>query len=178
MESSDITKIVSLQALYEHTFESIFRYCKVRTKHIQEAEDMTQDIYIRYANKYGNTLSLSEGTKVLFGIAKRCFWEWIKNQYKQKEEIDLGKTWILYWEPPTEEHSHRLDNLKEILLTEIKKLPGKQQVVCEMFYSMNRTRKQIANHLNMSEDSVHTYIKRGTKQLKKAIAVPPSPYLQ
>ena len=154
-----------------------FYYKSVNSAYI---EDLSQDVYIRFYNKFSDKeLSEVESKKILYGIARNVYKEWVRQSIKEKrvslldnfeyEELDHGDLLDLFLELENPEFDEKLLKNQEILKEAIETLGENVRNVIKMRFVEGLSRKEVAEKLNIKEKDVHTYQKRGVKYLKKLI---------
>ena len=155
--------------LYTHSFERVFRYFLVRTRHVESSEDLTHDTFLRYYNKYPLIDSVEEGCKILWGIARNVHLEWITKQILSFKKLQLQHTILLLREQSTDQEQEDYDLLRKKLRKALESLPQKQREIALLFYRDQMTKSQIAKQLGIPKDHVKTYLKRATTNLKKLL---------
>lgn len=153
--------------LYDQYFAMIFRYLRFRCRNIQDAEDMTENVFIR-AWEYLPTFKLRRGVNGfrawLFRIAHNLRVDQIRKTNKD-ELVDtvpenIGSS------SRVEVELMRTDTQKHILRA-IRSLDERaQQVVIARFVS-ELTHKETAHMLNISPGNVRIIQYRALRELKK-----------
>lgn len=69
----------------EEQYDKIYRYCYFKLQHQQTAEDITQETFLRYFQKYGYSLGMGkEALKFLYTIARNLCIDEYRRQSKQR----------------------------------------------------------------------------------------------
>lgn len=179
---------VDFQAIYNATFQYVYRFFYYKSVNSASIEDLAHDVYLRFYKKYGETsFELVEAKRILFGFCRNVYREWVREQIKEKrseflENYDYdveheGEISTLsepddVFEEFAEEQTDfekRHESQKELLKEAISRLNPRVKEILECRFFHNMTRKEIAEKLNMNEKDVHTYQKRGIKYLRKMI---------
>lgn len=153
--------------LYEEMFSPVFRFLYVRTRHNETSEDLAQEVFTRFLQKFQHIQDLTESKKICWGIAKRITLEWYGQQVLSAKKIQLEKARLTLFESPSEAWYNHQDMLKTKLRQAMSELPPKQREIALLFYKDGLSKQQIAEKLNVNRDHVKTYLKRATAFLKK-----------
>lgn len=75
----------------EEQYDKIYRYCYFKLHHQQTAEDITQETFLRYFQKYGYSLRMGKDTlQCLYTIARNLCIDEYRRQSKQRMHESLG----------------------------------------------------------------------------------------
>ncbi len=146
-----------MSADLEEQYDKIYKYCCLKIKNSEKAEDITQETFLRYLEKPGYK-SVAERIKLLYTIAGNlCIDEYRKKQTLPLPEdlpdnTDSEKSW--------DDHiilKEALDSLSEIdrelvLLRYVNEVP--LSVMCELYnmsrFALSRRLKKILLQLRIS----------------------------
>jgi RNA polymerase sigma-70 factor (ECF subfamily) len=153
--------------IYEHHIVPIFRYIYFRVKSREDAEDLTQTVFLKAWNaipcfqKQANPFS-----SWLYKIAKNT----VIDYYKKKQEITLNKA-IEDLKQIKDEESDLAEIIEEkerakIIRQTIYCLSEDQQEVIILKFIESLSNKEIAKLLGKSEDAVRALQYRGLKALR------------
>jgi len=160
---------VLFEDFYKQTFKNTFRFFYYRSVAFSDIDDLTSECYIRFHAKYQEKLSSeNESRKILSGIAGNILKEWQRKTFAHKiVELDDEVSQDLMYEFYAPSDFDDDFGQKQLQLHEmIKSLNPTVRQVLDLRFLQNKTRKEIATTLQISEDQVHTYQKRGVKYLK------------
>ena len=74
-----------MSANMEEQYEKIYRYCYFKLHHQQTAEDITQETFLRYFQKYGYSLGMGKNAlQCLYTIARNLCTDEYRRQSKQR----------------------------------------------------------------------------------------------
>jgi RNA polymerase sigma factor (sigma-70 family) len=160
---------VLFEDFYKKTFKNTFRFFYYRGASFSDIDDLSSECYIRFYQKYQEKLQdEAESQKILSGIAANILKEWQRKTYAHKiVELDdeiLDEQWYDFYSPSNFDDNFGQKQLK--LHEAIKSLNSTVKEVLELRFLQNKTRKEAAEILQISEDQVHTYQKRGVRYLK------------
>lgn len=161
--------ISALGVFYERYGEVVYRVALRMLTNPQEAEDLTQEIFL-YLSKKGN-YDETRGSMVVFLVtmtrSRAIDRHRQKSSYRQR---------ILKWfnNSPSQEYGGLMDKiaLKEVsqrVRNAIAHLPLKQQQVLEMAYFDGLSQSEIAEKLNMPLGTVKTYKRKGLLKLRELL---------
>ncbi len=151
-----------IEALYELYFEPIYRFCYWQTNRSDDAEDLTQDIFIEMAKSIHNFKGESSFKNWLYILAKRQISAWIRQKYELPTEplfdmIPDKAEWI-----DQENDAFK----KKVLENLLKKLTDLERLVMKLRYLQNYTVKEAAQKLHLSEGNVKVICHRCIKKLQ------------
>jgi len=144
-----IDEVLSLYA------DRIYRIAFARLKNQSDAEDIVQEVFMRYIS-YENTFSNEEHRKAwLIRVTINCTNSllrsaWFKRTTALNEDIPI----------------HMEESESNELVKEVMKLPEKYRIVIHLFYYEDLSIKEIAAMLNMKESVVKTRLHRARNLLK------------
>lgn len=178
---------VNFEVFYKQSFQKIYRFFYYKSVESSIVEDLTHDVYLRFYQKYSqNPLSEEESIKILYGIARNVYREWVRKSISEKkvsliDNLDYGNESDEY---TAESIESLIDSSNEEVESDFDQdLAEKMQSVKECFAELNdkvrqvleyrflegKSRKEVAEILGINEKDVHTYQKRGVKYIKKML---------
>ena len=139
--------------------DAVYRLALARTGHKQDAEDMTQTTFLKYAE------ALEKGVK-FDGQEHRKAWLFrvVINQSKNL----FASAWFRHRAALTEEITFSQESYREICFA-VQELPEKYRVVIHLYYYEGYSIKEISEILNKKENTVKSLLKRGRELLRKEI---------
>lgn len=155
--------MLELETLYRENVSLIFRYFRLRTFSKEVAEDLTSEVFLRFAAKY----EVNSTRAYLYGIAKLVFLEYLKKKYKQ--ELPLGDE-IANFASHVEDfvsENNNADSRQKMLRELIEKLPEKQKEVIQLRLNEHLDISEICEKLGKDSNYVRTTQKRALANLKK-----------
>ena len=157
------------EEFYNQSFKNTFRFFYYRGVAFSDIDDLSSECYIRFYQKYQEKLSDNiESRKVLSGIAGNILKEWQRKTFGHKiveldDNISDDQLYDFYSRDDFDDDFGK----KQLMLHDtIKSLNPVVKQVLELRFLQNKSRKETAELLQINEDQVHTYQKRGVKYLK------------
>lgn len=153
----------ALAALVRLYWKNIYAHAISWVKSAEEAEELTQDVFLKVWNARGQIGQLDNFDNWLFIIARNTIVSAVRKKLSRP---------AFFEEQEREENSLRPDQLAEhrqhyqLLLTGISLLPEKRQQVFRMSRLEGLTHEQIAARLGMHKDTVAQYIAKAVTFLK------------
>jgi len=147
----------NFQDLMEYK-NTVFRICLGFSKNFSDAEDLTQDIYLKAYLKLGSLNNPGKKKKWLFSIAKNTCLDSIKKNRRRSKTIIPDKN-----EHYTKETPESLTEFKEqlkILKTTISRLPKKQHEIFILKEYAHLSYQEIASTLGIKEGTVMSRLNR------------------
>jgi RNA polymerase sigma-70 factor (ECF subfamily) len=157
-----------LENLYRKYVEPIYRFCYWQTNRSQDAEDLTQDIFIEMAKSVRTFKGTASFKNWLYVIAKRQIAQWIKKKYDLPmfplfDEIPEPENWI---DPDNQQ-------LKKASLTQLLDLlSSPEQAVLTARYLENLSVVETATKLKLSLANVKVLTHRALKKLQQKVLHP------
>lgn len=143
------------EIVYERNVDTVYKICFIYLKNKVDAEDMTQNTFIKYL-RYNPTFESLKHEKNWFiktstNICKNHFKSWWNKNTYLTEELDIS------------------DNIKEDFETlgYIMDLPPKYKSIIYMHYYEGFKTKEISEILNINESTVRTHLSKGRNMLKE-----------
>jgi len=140
-----------------------YAYCKVGS--YQEAEDITQEVFIKAYRKLGQLRWPHRFQSWLYSIVANECKMWIRSRSRKRvQEVPLEEVSV----DELNEIALRSDNDEEINLTvqkAMETLPDDRQLVLSLYYMSNLSVKEIAYFMGVSPNSIGIKLHRARKQL-------------
>ena len=164
---------VKLKMTFEHYYEEYYRqvfvYAYKKISNLHEAEDLAQDAFVSAYEKFEN-----------FDPEKASFQTWIfiiignkiKNYYRDKKsyiDIDDPEQYIEPYEESFENEMLEAEYLTEMrayLSEALEELNSIQKNIVIASYFKNKTSKEIAADLGMTDVNVRVQLSRAIKKMK------------
>ncbi len=140
----------------EKYFDMVYRLALARTKDTELANDVCQDVFVRYIKSDKNFESEEHVKawliKVTINLSKGAFTSsWFKKTVPLSEELSFN-------DPEVSD-----------LYTHVQKLPKKYLTVIHLHYYEDMPVSEIARILKMNESTVKSHLFRGRNELKKIL---------
>ncbi len=170
---------MDFEKLYNLCFGKVYKFFYYKYVEKDHIEDLAQDAFMRFYNKYGQkSLDEVEAQKILFGICRNVYKEWVRKSIKEKNVSFLDNYEYEIADESTlddatlfdaDDISKVIEGNLEIIKTCLDQLNETVRKVLEYRFLEGKTRKETAELLGIKEKDVHTYQKRGVKYLKKMV---------
>lgn len=156
--------------IYERYFGLLYLHAYNRLRDKDEAKDLVQELFSSLWMRRGNLAPKSNFSNYLYS--------WIRNSvlnsiaHKRVEEKYLASLpdWFDESESSTE-HRIRERQLAAIIEKEIQALPPRMREVFELSRKAYMNYKEIAEKLNLSEQSVRSHVKNALKILRVKLGI-------
>ena len=150
---------------YEEYYQVILTYITYRITHRYEAEDLTQDVFVRLLD-YKQMLRPDTVKYFLFTIARNIVIDYIRRYYK-KQEIDS----YIYdtMSTSTNETEEKIigDDLMTMERTRLAAMPEQRRLIYTLNRFENKTSPEIANELNLSCRTVENHLFLGRREMRE-----------
>ena len=150
------------QKLLEMYSDTVFRIAYARTQNQTDAEDITQNVFLKYigANKKFNS---EEHRKAwLLRVAVNCANDFVKSaHYRHRADIEQLPEGAC-------ETSYELEEKSEVYYA-VQSLPEKYRIPIHLFYYEDMSIAQIAAVMTEKESTVRSQLSRARDMLKKIL---------
>lgn len=151
--------------MYRRYKEALYFHANRTLSNHDEARDMVQEVFTSLWAKR-ESLNIPDSVDAyLYGAIRNRILNYIAHQKVIDRYIGSLDTFLSFSNNTTD-HPLRHKQLENILLREIERLPKKMKEVFEMSRKQGMTYKQIAEELNISDQSVKKQIQRAIKILR------------
>lgn len=141
---------------------TIYRIAYARTRNKQDAEDITQNVFLKYISANKRFDSEEHRKAWLLRVAVNCTTDFVTSaHYRHKAELD---------EVPEEsdEPSYELEEKSEVWYA-VQSLPEKYRIPIHLFYYEDMPIAQIAVITNERESTVRSQLTRARSMLKEIL---------
>lgn len=156
------------QLVAEH-YQAAYRYAYRLTGSVQDAEDLTQQVFVAAHRKMGQLRSMGSVRAWLFAILRNCF---LKDRQRRRPALALDLSLNMESVPaaPPREGVDR-DRLQEAL----DRLPDAFRLMVVMFYFEECSYREIAEQLEMPIGTVMSRLARAKGHLRSILFEPEHP---
>lgn len=141
----------------------LFAYNKLRDK--QEAQDVVQDIFIWLLHNRRSFAVNSSVSSFLYKSVLNKIFDIFRRQSVIRKYIEQGDHYIDVDSAETD-YLIREKDVAQMIKQEIDAMPQKMKEVYMLRFEHYLSAKEIAEQLNISENTVNTHLKRATKKLR------------
>jgi len=161
--------VQGVQALYEKYFQAIYRFCFWQTGVSEDAEDLTQEVFVAMTQSLSQFRGESSFKNWLYQIAKNIIAQWIKKKTRVKqaplfEQLADTPQWI---DPENDIYKQQL--VKKILSV----LKPQEKKVITFRYLRNYSVAETAQKLKISVSNVKVMTHRVLIKLQKSLEKKP-----
>ena len=145
--------------------DAIFRFCMVKVSNVELAEDMTQEVFMRYWQYLRDGKEMTNTRSLLYTIANNMAKDW----YKRKKATSLDDELESGNEPQDTDVGPETSAAYAEVLRAIEDLePGDKEVLL-LTHVEGLPPKEIAEVLGESANVISVRINRATKRLKQKL---------
>jgi len=153
--------------IFEKYFKRLYAYCYRFTKSKEDSEEIVQDVFLRLWNIRETIQQEDTLQSLLFIISKN----YLINAFHKNIHPPEFEDYVDYQEKLSVEDTQRLeyeDFLQQLKLA-LSKLPKTQKSVIEKSRLEQKTNKEIADELSLSEQTVKNQLSLGLKTLRSLL---------
>lgn len=147
--------------------DAIYRFCLVKVSNKELAEDMTQEVFMRYWQYLRDGKTLTHPRALLYTIAHNLAKDW----YKRKKPISLDDRLRDGHEPPTPLSSPQTLAEYSEVLEAMHELDDMDKEVLVLRYSEGMSPKEIALILHETANVISVRLNRATKRLQQHLGI-------
>lgn len=150
---------------YARQVNTVYRICYVRLKNQMDAEDVTQEVFLRAMQQpqlWGDDAHAKAWLIVTASnLCKNVVQHWSRSK---REEVEDWEAFLGATEPPEEESA---------VMTAVMQLPDPYRTVVYLFYFEGYSGMEIAGMLGKKESTVRSLLHRAKKRLSKVLGGEP-----
>lgn len=141
----------------------LFAYNKLRNK--EEAKDVVQDVFAWLLNNRSRFAINSSVSSFLYKSVLNKIFDIFRHQSVIRKYIEQGDHYIDIDSTETD-YLIREKDIAQMIRQEIDAMPQKMKEVYLLRFEQYLSAKEIAEQLNISENTVNTHLKRAAKKLR------------
>lgn len=156
----------AFSVVYETFYVPVFRYCQKRVRHLGDAEDITQQVFLRlYSSRSGFSDQNISPLNYLFIIARHCLADfWTKQQktpVQMPEDFDVP------------EMQSQTDSVLSHIASEqlLQLVNAEEKEILTLRLVDGYSSREVAERINKSEAAVRQIQCRALQKIKKQITV-------
>jgi len=143
-------------AIIEKYFDTVYRLALSQTQDSHRADDVLQEVFIRYINT-DKTFESEEHIKAwLIRVTINC------------SKSTFTNSWVKKTVPLTDDLTFEIPEQEDIYYA-VAKLPKKYRAAIHLFYYEDLSVKEIAKYLSTKETTVKSHLHRGREMLRKIL---------
>ena len=151
----------------EELYDKVYRYCYMKLRHPQAAEDMTQEAFLRFLRVYEEK-ELKKKTAYLYTIARNTFIDYVR---KRQDDLPIDEKFSSpASNTPTPEESVINSQQRHQIELCIARLPENYRRLIRMRFFDEYSYEEIAAKLALPLGTVKTQIHRAREQMCRLIA--------
>lgn len=153
-----------VEAIIHDSYDDIYRYCFWKTKSSMDAQDITQETFLRFVRNLADYSERGKPKALLYTIARNLCFNWLRQSKTVPfEEIDNS-----VFDIPS---SNALDKLADRITLQqyIDELPPEQREVIFLRYGQELQVNEISSIMGITRFSVMYRIRNALSTLKKKI---------
>lgn len=158
----DFKQDISAKELLDMYSATIYRIAYSRTQNKADAEDITQNVFLKYINADKKFRDEEHRKAWLIRVAVNCANDFVTSAH-YRHKADLEKM-------PEEsvEYSYEIEEKSEVYYA-VQSLPDKYRVPIHLFYYEDMSIAQIASATGEKQTTIKSHLSRGRDMLKKIL---------
>lgn len=163
-QSTQVTVFDEIFATYG---DAIFRFCMVKVSNVEQAEDMTQEVFMRYWSYLRADKEIQNPRALLYTIANNLAKDW----YKKKKADSLDDQIALGYDPIEKSPGPQLVAEHQEILTALAQLEEQDRALMVMRFVDGLEPRDIATILSESANVISVRLNRATKRLQTILHI-------
>ena len=156
----------AFETLYKEYYTPLFRYIKSRIKNKEDAEDITQSVFMKIWNGLPNWNEKHTSPLAFFFYVARNI---IIDTFRKKsyQEIISDEVVVSHIEKSEDYiHDTHIDTEKDLIRQYLQKLSQEQQEILSLIYTNDLSYKEISEITNKKEEAIRQTHSRAIKKLR------------
>lgn len=160
----------AFRRVFDHYWERIFQVSNAFCKHVQMAEEITQDVFLKVWLNREKFVGIENPEGYIFTIARNTLYNSLRNKFATVpiEEILFDLSGSNSFCP---ENKMVLKETSEAVELVVKKFPPQQKKVFDLSRNVGYTHAEIADELKLSKQTVRSHMKQALRTLRNDLAV-------
>lgn len=148
----------SVEEVLSRYSDMVYRLAYARTKNRQDAEDITQEVFLKYM-RCGKTFADEEHRKA-----------WLLRVTANTSKSILTSAWARHYARMEEmpEESCQMEEKSEVFYA-VQKLPEKYRIVIQLYYYEELSVQEISEILSKKESTIKSLLRRGRERVKNLL---------
>lgn len=157
--------------IFDRYYVQLYHYAQGRLNHNrEEARDLVHDIFTKLWNEH-ETINIIQDKlgAILYVSVKNRVLNTHKHKLIQRKYLDHLEAYLTRSSIEETDHLTRTNELSAKINKAIAALPEKMRIAFNLRKFSGMSRKQVAEHLGVPEQTIKTWVQRATARLKKDI---------
>lgn len=162
---ADVPSVPQVAQLVAEHHQAAYRYAYRLTGSVQDAEDLTQQVFLVAQGKIGQLRNVDNARAWLFTVLRNCF---LKNRQRRRPALAADLPLNIESVPSPAKEAVDRDRLQDAL----DQLPEASRLVLVMFYFEQCSYREIAERLQMPIGTVMSRLARAKDYLRAELFEP------
>ena len=155
--------------LYRRYWESLFAAASRALRSKTDAADLVQDIFLsiwnrRHDLRITGSLGAYLQTSVRYNVIK-----YIEKNITRRDYLVLLTEMLVSYQPPDVESQLQIKELQHVISSAVEQMPNKMREVYQLSRQHHLSHKEIADRLDISDETVKKHIQHALQIIKTAI---------
>lgn len=157
----------AFEEVYENYYTPLFRYILSRVRNREEAEDMTQVVFMKIWNSLPNwKVDHTSPLSFFFKVAHNTLIDYYrKNKNREIVSDEIVNTFLD--DKPWEDKNNKQREAAELINQIISNLSNEQQEIITLIYTNDLTYEEISQIVGKKEDTIRQIHSRALKKLRE-----------
>lgn len=151
--------------IFDRNYEPLCLYATRFVRDSIEAEDLVQEIFVRFWEMYQDHEAMNNARPVLYRMTRNICIDRAREKNFCKVDIDTVADKLEYYFQPESADDSKID----LLMAAIKNLPDKCRQVLIAICINDKKYKDVADDMQVSVNTIKTQLARGLKLLRESL---------
>lgn len=163
-----INSLTAFKQIFHERFNNLVIYCVGMGVPYEQAKDIAQDSFIKL---WENRSSISNPTSYLFASVRNSSINYLKSKANTNKQLQVEE--LKNYTPDNSSFDEAMEYFHKVeeAYKKIQQLTGRCKDIFCMVYIEKMKIKEVAAELDISENTVKTYLKRAKETLRIATAI-------
>lgn len=170
IKSAQLGDESAFELLYEYYFSPLYKYILIRTGDAQEADDLTQLVFIKFYRNLGNWKDKGFAPSAyLYTVARSVLADYYRKKSRQGSKISNSEDILLAISDKSQNpHQDVINNEQlKVLYQNLQKLPQNYQEVLILRYMEGLSSQEIAKIIGKNDTTARKQLSRAVAALAK-----------
>jgi RNA polymerase sigma-70 factor (ECF subfamily) len=157
--------------LYRRYWESLFATAAKALRSKTDAADLVQDIFLSIWNRRHDLRITGSLAAYLHTSVKYKVIKYIEKNITRRDYLVLLTDVLVNYQPPDVESQLQIKELQTVIQSAVSQMPNKMREVYQLSRKHHLTHREIAERLDISDETVKKHIQHALQIIKTAISL-------
>ncbi|MFR6542156.1 MAG: sigma-70 family RNA polymerase sigma factor [Butyricimonas virosa] len=151
--------------VFDKNYEALCLYAVRFVEDFLEAEDIVQEVFVRFWEMYSKRLTMTNARPLLYRMIRNMCVDRVREKRSPQVDVEMVSDRLAYYFQPESEEDSKID----LLMEAVRNLPEKCQQVLVAICFNEKKYKEVAVEMQVSINTVKTQLARALKLLRERL---------